>query len=582
MKGIVGSLQQLGRALMLPIAVLPAAGMLLRLGQPDLLNIAFMAAAGQAVFANLGLIFAIGVAIGFARENNGTAGLAGAICFLVISNSAQALIAVPATLKNGVPASAIIAVIGAYKTGALAQLSVPLGIISGCVGGFAYNRFSGVELPSYLAFFGGRRFVPIVSAGIALVIGMAVGLTVDRINYGVDVMSRAVLGSGEIGLFIYGVLNCLLRVTGLHHIINNIAWFVVGDYHGKTGDLARFYAGDPTAGSFMAGFYPVMMFGLPAACFAMYRAALPERRAEVGGMFLSAALTVFLTGVTEPVEFMFLFVAPILFAIHATLTGISMVLLDVMHIKLGFGFSAGLFDYLINFNISTNPLLMLPVGFAYAIIYYGVFSYAIKKFDLKTPGRDANEVTVTDDTANPVGARADRFITALGGAQNLLSIDACLTRLRLRINDQALINERALRALGAKAVIYPSADAVQIVLGQEADAVAGEMRVAARTQRQLSNQVGSPTRSDSNSEMPVPAEEQNSWKNALGGIANLLQVRSIGGRLVVEVSDARLLDTRALTQLCPRGMTQATSGRIHLLLGTRSKLLAAAIESWRQ
>src|SRR5260221_4476956 len=204
-----------------------------------------------------------------------------------------------------------------------------------------------------------------------------------------DALSRSVLHAGPLGLFLYGVLNRVLIVTGLHHIINNIAWFLLGDYHGVTGDLNRFFAGDPAAGAFMAGFFPVMMFGLPAACLAMYHPAPQARRKSVGGMLLSMALTSFLTGVTEPIEFSFIFLAPLLFALHAVLTGLAFVVMSLLGVKLGFGFSAGLFDYVLNFGKATRPLLLLPVGLGYFGLYYGVFRWAILRFDLKTPGRDA-------------------------------------------------------------------------------------------------------------------------------------------------------------------------------------------------
>jgi PTS system N-acetylglucosamine-specific IIC component len=310
MRSPLEALQSLGRALMLPIAVLPVAGLLLRLGQPDLLNMSFVAAAGDAIFANLGLLFAIGVAVGLARDNNGAAGLAGVVCFLIATQGAQVLLHVPPEALKGMSGAATDLATAAFKTKALAKLAVPIGIISGIVGGQFYNRFSTIKLPDYLAFFGGRRFVPI-NAGLAgQLLAALVGLSYDVISGGVDAASRTIIAAGPLGLFVYGVLNRVLIVTGLHHILNNIAWFIVGDFHGATGDLNRFFAGDPTAGQFMAGFFPVMMFGLPAACLAMYHAAPKARRPAVGGMLLSMALTTFLTGVTEPIEFTFMFLAP--------------------------------------------------------------------------------------------------------------------------------------------------------------------------------------------------------------------------------------------------------------------------------
>ena len=270
MKTLINASQSLGRALMLPIAVLPVAGLLLRLGQPDLMDMAAMASAGQAIFSNLGLLFAIGVAVGLARENHGAAGLAAVVGFLVATQGAQVLLAVPPDVSAAAAGAHEDLVIAAYKTKELAKLSVPMGILSGVIAGWLYNRYSTIRLPSYLAFFAGRRFVPIASGCAGLVVAMVFGYGWPVLEHGMDVMSQAVLSSGSFGLFAYGVLNRILIITGLHHIINNLAWFLIGDYGGVTGDLKRFFAGDPSAGFFMSGFFPVMMFGLPAACLAMY------------------------------------------------------------------------------------------------------------------------------------------------------------------------------------------------------------------------------------------------------------------------------------------------------------------------
>ena len=349
------------------IAVLPVAGLLLRLGQPDLLNIKWIAQAGDAIFTNLPLIFAIGVAVGFAKENHGAAGLAGGIGYLVLT----------AVLKS---------INDKLDMGVLA------GILVGIVAGYLYNRFKDIKLPEYLAFFGGKRFVPIITGLVCLVLGLVCGFIWPTVQTGIDWVGHALTGAGLLGLFIYGVLNRILLVTGLHHILNSLVWFVFGSYTGAdgkvvTGDLHRFFAGDPTAGSFMTGFFPIMMFGLPAACLAMYRAARPENRKLVGGMLLSMALTAFLTGVTEPVEFTFMFLAPILYVIHAVLTGISMALMSFLHVRLGFTFSAGLFDYIISYRLGTNGWVLLPVGLVYFLIYYFLFLFAIRKFNLATPGR---------------------------------------------------------------------------------------------------------------------------------------------------------------------------------------------------
>src|SRR5688500_7224409 len=327
MKKLIASLQPIGRALMLPIAVLPVAALLLRLGQPDLLDVPAIAAAGDAIFSNLGLLFAIGVAVGLARENHGAAGLASVVGYLVTTKGAEVLIAVPPEVTAELTGRARDLAMSAFRARELAKLSVPAGLLSGLIAGWLYNRYSDIRLPSYLAFFGGRRFVPIASGSVGIVLALGFGFGWPVVERGMDAMSQAVLGSESIGLFAYGVLNRALIVTGLHHILNNIAWFLLGDFNGVTGDLKRFFAGDPTAGAFMSGFFPVMMFGLPGACLAMYRTASTQRRKTVAGILFSMALTSFLTGVTEPIEFSFMFLAPLLYVIHAVLTGIAMVLM---------------------------------------------------------------------------------------------------------------------------------------------------------------------------------------------------------------------------------------------------------------
>ena len=558
MKVSVQSLQVLGRALMLPIAVLPIAGLLLRLGQPDLFNIPFVAAAGAAVFDNLGLLFAVGIAVGFARDGNGAAGLAGIVCFLVASRGAATLLTVPPETGAGLPADALALATEAFRTKAVAKLSVPIGILSGVIAGGAYNRWSGIRLPDYLSFFGGRRFVPIVCGLAGLVLAAVIGFAYAAIAGGMDTLSAGVIHSGVFGLFLYGVLNRLLIVTGLHHILNNVAWFIVGDFHGSTGDLNRFFAGDPTAGAFMSGFFPVMMFGLPAACLAMYRAALPERRKAVGGLLLSMALTAFLTGVTEPIEFSFMFLAPALYGLHMLLTGLAMVVMDLLGVKLGFTFSAGLLDYALNFPKAMRPLLLVPIGLAYFALYYGAFRWAIARFDIPTPGRE-EEGAPAADAGQPV-ERGAAFVEALGGAGNLVSIDACTTRLRLVVRDQAGANEARLRALGAKGFVRPSAQALQVVLGPIADMVADEMRGAAGGLAKVA---------PVEMEVPVragPTVDAAPWLDALGGRANILDVAANPSRLMLRLAEPARIDEPALRRLGLRGVARTADGALHLLL----------------
>ena len=551
MKNFFPGLQQLGRALMLPIAVLPIAGLLLRLGQPDLLGIPMLAAAGTAVFSNLGIIFAIGVAVGLARENHGAAGLASVVGYLVATRGAEVLIAVPPEALADFTGQARDLAAAAYRSHELAKLSVPAGIISGLLAGFLYNRYSDIRLPSYLAFFGGRRFVPIASGVAGLGVAALFGYGFPLLEQGMDALSRAVLGSDSFGLFVYGALNRVLIVTGLHHIINNIAWFLLGDYGGVTGDLNRFFAGDPAAGAFMSGFFPVMMFGLPGACLAMYHAATPERRRAVGGLLASMALTSFLTGVTEPIEFTFMFLAPLLYALHALLTGLAMVIMDALQVRLGFSFSAGMFDYVINFGQATRPWLLLPVGLAYFALYYAVFRFVIRRFALPTPGREAD--APQGAPAVTESGRAGAMIAALGGAGNLVSVDACTTRLRLEVADQSAVDEAALRAIGARGFVRPSATSLQVVLGPIADQVAAELRAILRT-------------GAARVETDLPAR----LLQALGGRDNVLALELSSTRVLVTVRDAAKLDSSLLTSLPLRAIARPAPTCLHLVVGPQA------------
>ena len=540
-----GGLQQLGRALMLPIAVLPIAGLLLRLGQPDVLGWAAMAAAGDAIFSNLGLLFAVGVGVGLARENHGAAGLAALVGFLVTTRAVETLLAA--------------------QPGTLAKLSIPVGLLSGIIAGVGYNRFSNISLPSYLSFFGGRRFVPIVSGLAGLVLAAVVGYAWPYLERGMDATSHAILGAGSLGLFAYGVLNRILIVTGLHHILNNFAWFIVGDYHGATGDLKRFFAGDPTAGAFMSGFFPVMMFGLPGACLAMYRTARPERRAGVAGLLLSLGLTSFLTGVTEPVEFTFMFLAPVLYALHAIATGLAMVLMNLFGVRLGFSFSAGLFDYVLNFSHAQRPLLLLPIGAAYFGLYYGVFRFCIVRLNLTTPGREIDDAALQPPAPATPGARAQVFVTALGGAGNLTEVAACTTRLRLVLVDNRAIDEAMLKRLGARGILRSSDQGLQVVLGPIADQVAGEIRAALRGVPPAPA-VGTPA-------VDAPAVDAPGLIAAMGGRDNVIDFGTFANRLMIRMAHPERVDEAALGRLGVRGIARSAADRIQLLV-------AGPVEKW--
>ena len=588
MRSMLAALQRVGGARMLRIAVLPIAGLLLRLGQPDLLDIASMAAAGSAIFNNLGLLFAIGVAVGLARGNHGAAGLAAVVGYLVATQGAEVLIIVPHDALAGLTGQAGDLAAAAYKTRELGKLSVPAGILSGLIAGALYNRFSEIRLPSYLAFFGGRRFVPILSGFAGLLLAGIFGLEWQQLETGMDALSRSVLHAGAFGLFAYGVLNRVLIVTGLHHIINNIAWFLLGDYNGVTGDLKRFFAGDPTAGAFMSGFFPVMMFGLPAACLAMYRSARPERRKGVGGLLGSIALTSLLTGVTEPVEFTFLFLAPALYAVHAVLTGLAFVIMKALDVHLGFGFSAGLFDYVLNFKKATHPWLLFPVGAVYFALYYGLFHFAIVRFNLKTPGREAIEGSTADVPAAAEEGSAEQalaFVRALGGRTNIHSIDACTTRLRLAVEAQAKVDVEALKRLGARGVVRPSANTLQVVVGPIADQMASAIRRAlAGAPVGMSGPSGAslvtaPPYVAPAETASLPEPTLRRVVAALGGSDNIRSVQPASTRVRVNVVDATLVDRNAMGTLGLRGMAMAAPNWVHLLVGGAAEPTAAALRS---
>lgn len=393
--------QKFGRSLMLPIAALPVAALLLRLGQPDLLGAdglgwvdvaAVIGAAGNALFANLPLLFAVGIAIGMAKKADGSTALAAVVGYLVFKGVGDAMSPV---------------ILGAPEGDAEQQLinyGVLGGIVAGLVSAWLWQRYHRISLPPYLAFFGGRRFVPIITAFAMLVISVLMSFVYPAFDSGITSLGEWVTDNSVLGGFVYGTLNRLLIPLGLHHILNNPPWFIFGEYTsgGETyhGDIARFLAGDPTAGAFMTGFFPIMMFALPAAALAIWHEAKPAHKKAVGGIMLSAALTAFLTGVTEPLEFAFMFVAWPLYVMHAVLTGTSLALVNAIGIKDGFGFSAGLFDYALNFNIATDPLLLIPIGLGYAAIYYFLFRFVIRKWNLKTPGREdeGEESLVEADT----------------------------------------------------------------------------------------------------------------------------------------------------------------------------------------
>ncbi|MEV7501117.1 PTS transporter subunit EIIC [Streptomyces sp. NPDC093018] len=394
--GVMAVLQRIGRSLMLPVAVLPAAALLVRLGNTDMLGrsdfpafltkiASFMSAGGNAILDNMPLLFAVGIAIGFAKKSDGSTGLAAVVGYLVFKN-------VLGTFTDKSLPKVATAVDGkVVMVDATADAKVLGGVVMGLVVALIYQRFYRTKLPDWAGFFGGRRLVPILSAFAGLVLGVVFGYIWPVLGTGLHNFGEWLVGSGAIGAGIFGVANRALLPIGMHHLLNSFPWLQAGEYHGKSGDIARFLAGDPTAGQFMTGFFPIMMFGLPAACLAIVHCARPERRKVVGGMMLSLALTSFVTGVTEPIEFTFMFIAPALYAIHAVLTGVALALTWALGMKDGFGFSAGAIDFLLNLGIASNPWGLALVGLCFGAVYYVVFRFAITKFNLPTPGRESDE-----------------------------------------------------------------------------------------------------------------------------------------------------------------------------------------------
>jgi len=486
-------LQRLGKSLMLPIALLPAAGILLRLGQEDLLGqfnwpvigpfFDAMSAAGGSVFASLPILFAVGVAIGFAKKADGATALSAVAGYLVID----------AVFKTMSPI-VLAGVTDAQGNQAMINYSVFAGIIVGLVTAYLFDKYHNIQLPTYLGFFGGRRFVPIVVSLASLLIGFAMAYFYPIFNSGLTGVGALIGGSGAFGAFVYGVANRLLIPIGLHHILNTFIWFIYGEYPTDagilTGELTRFAAGDPTAGALTAGFYPILMFGLPAAALAMIHVAKPAQKKAAIGILSAAGLTAFLTGITEPLEFAFMFVALPLYIVHALLTGLSLAISYLLDIHLGFSFSAGLIDLLLygTAPAAQNIWLLVLQGLAFAVLYYFMFRFVIVKWNMRAPGRlsDADfeaeqAANLTDGDGSPQAAggsaKAEQLIAAFGGRENLVNVDACITRLRMEVADKAAVHHGQLKALGAAGVIEVGNN-VQAIFGAQADGLKHEILAA--------------------------------------------------------------------------------------------------------
>ncbi|WP_194761520.1 N-acetylglucosamine-specific PTS transporter subunit IIBC [Pantoea ananatis] len=486
-------LQRVGRALMVPVATLPAAAILMGIGywiDPDSWGAgnafaALLIKSGGAIIENMSVLFAIGVAYGMSKDKDGAAALTGFVGFLVVTTLCS-----PAAVAmiQKIPVADVPAAFGKISN----QF---VGILVGVLSAEVYNRFSHVELPKAFSFFSGRRLVPILVSFLMILVAFILMYIWPVIFNGLVSFGEHIQKLGSVGAGVYAFFNRLLIPVGLHHALNSVFWFDVAGINdipkflGGAQSLANGTAIPGITGRYQAGFFPIMMFGLPGAALAIYHCARPENRAKVGGIMLAAAFAAFFTGITEPLEFSFMFVAPVLYVIHAVLTGLSVFIAASMHWIAGFGFSAGLVDMVLS---SRNPLathwyMLIPQGLVFFVIYYVVFRFTIKKFNLMTPGRelavagdetDGYDVNVdtTDNGESATESLARRYIGAVGGSDNLTAIDACITRLRLNVKDAGQVNEGVAKRLGASGVIRLNKQSVQIIVGTQAESIAMSMK----------------------------------------------------------------------------------------------------------
>ena len=475
-------LQRLGKSLMLPVACLPAAGILMGigywidpnvmsgLGTPSALSF-FLVKAGGALIDNMAILFAIGVAIGMADDNDGTAALAGIVSWLMIQQILSP--AVVGSLK-GIDVSEVNAAFSKINNQAI-------GILSGLIGATCYNRFKNTKLPDALAFFSGKRSVAIVTALVSIVASLILFFIWPIVYSALVAFGESIIGLGPIGAGIYGFFNRLLIPLGLHHALNSVFWFDVAGIN----DLFKFWGTVDGAvygqtGMYMTGFFPFMMFGLPAACLAMYQTAKPSKKKMVYGLLASAAFCSFFTGVTEPIEFSFMFLAPGLYVVHALLAGITAGITVALPIRAGFSFSGGAVDMVLSSftPLAQNPWLLIPVGLAVGVIYYVVFRVVIVKFNLKTPGREDDDADETQVKLanNDFTQVAKIVLEGVGGPENVASIDNCITRLRLEIKDYTKVDEKRIKSAGVAGVMRPSKTSVQVIIGTQVQFVADEFK----------------------------------------------------------------------------------------------------------
>lgn len=471
-------LQKLGKSLMLPVAVLPVCSILMGIGYwidptgwgANSAIAAFLIKAGGSIIDNMGILFAIGVGVGMSEDNDGTGGLAALVSWLMITTLLSP--AVVGMLK-GIPVEEVAPAFGKIAT----QFT---GILAGLIGSTCYNKFKGTKLPSALAFFSGKRSVAIVTAGMSIVAALILFFAWPAIFGALVSFGEMIMGAGAIGAGIYGFFNRLLIPFGLHHALNSVFWFDIAGID----DIGKFWGQieggvKGVTGMYQAGFFPVMMFGLPAGALAMYHTAKENKKKVAAGLLGAAALSAFFTGVTEPLEFAFMFLAPGLYVVHALLTGITVAVVAALPVRAGFNFSAGFVDWFLSFKapMALNPIYLLGIGLIVAVIYYVVFRIVIVKFNLKTPGRedddDETKVVLANDNFTEV---ARIVLEGIGGKENVTSIDNCITRLRLEIKDYTKVDEKKIKSAGVAGVIRPSKTAVQVIIGTKVQFVADEFK----------------------------------------------------------------------------------------------------------
>lgn len=576
---VLGYLQRIGRALMVPVATLPAAAIMMGIGYwidpvgwgAQSALAAFLIKAGAAIIDNMSVLFAIGVAYGMSKDKDGAAALAGLVGYLVLTT----LLSPGAVAQiQSIPLAEVPKAFGKINN----QF---VGILTGVIAAELYNRFSQVELHKALAFFSGRRLVPIITSFAMIALAFVLMFVWPLIYNALVSFGMGIKDMGATGAGIYAFFNRLLIPVGLHHALNSVFWFDVAgindipNFLGGAKSLAEGKAILGVTGIYQAGFFPIMMFGLPGAALAIYHAAKPENKERVASIMLAAAIASFFTGVTEPLEFSFMLVAPALYVVHALLTGISVFLAASFQWIAGFGFSAGLVDLVLS---SRNPLalkwyMLIVQGLVFFALYYVVFRAAIRAFNLRTPGREADDAPAEAQaaTAPPQGLaeQARAYLAAVGGNANLESIDACITRLRLVVRDMALVDEKQALRLGASGVVRLDARNVQIIVGPQAERIAQALREHSTGAAQPAPTAGAPV---------APEDERPlAFIAALGGAANLSVVDACISRLRLTVADPARVDARALRQLGASGVVTLGAQNVQVIVGGEAEGLAAAI-----